>query len=230
MAGGEGSVKLLGASPSSYVNRVQIALNLKSIEYEFLQETFFPKSDLLLTSNPIHKKIPVFFHNDKPICESLIILQYIDEQWSSGPSILPLDAYDRSIVRFWAAYVDDKLAPTLREYRGASEEERLVILGRLSEGLVLLEEVLVKSGKNTFFGGENIGYLDIAFGSFLGWFKATEKMTNVKILDESITPRLVEWAENFLSHEAVKGVIPETDVLIDLVKKIAAMQNLQPKN
>ncbi|GMP94182.1 hypothetical protein CsSME_00043725 [Camellia sinensis var. sinensis] len=93
-------VKLLGSSASPYVNRVQIALNLKSINYEFQQENLASKSDLLLKSNPIYKNIPVLIHVDKPICESLIIVQYIDEVWTSGPSILPPDPHNRTIACF----------------------------------------------------------------------------------------------------------------------------------
>lgn len=102
-------VKVLGAWPSPFVMRARIALNLKSIDYEFLEETIGSKSQLLLQSNPVHKKVPVLIHGDKPICESLIIVQYIDEVWTSAPSILPSDPYDRAIQRFWAAYVDDKV-------------------------------------------------------------------------------------------------------------------------
>jgi glutathione S-transferase len=102
-------VKLLGAWPSPFVMRARIALNIKAVEYEFLQETLEPKSQLLIQSNPVYKKIPVLIHADKPICESLVIVQYIDDVWTSGPSILPSDPYDRAIHRFWAAYLDDKV-------------------------------------------------------------------------------------------------------------------------
>ncbi|KAG5521099.1 hypothetical protein RHGRI_033605 [Rhododendron griersonianum] len=102
-------VKLLGAAPSAYVNRVQIALNLKHVDYEFLEQTFGSKSELLLKSNPVHKKIPVMIHGGKPICESLIIVQYIDEVWTNGLGILPSDPYEQAMARFWAAYVDDKV-------------------------------------------------------------------------------------------------------------------------
>jgi len=50
-------VKLLGAWPSPFVMRAWIALNIKTVEYEFLQETLEPKSQLLLQSNPVYKKL-----------------------------------------------------------------------------------------------------------------------------------------------------------------------------
>ncbi|KAH0753998.1 hypothetical protein KY290_024268 [Solanum tuberosum] len=105
-----GSVKLLGSWASPFVNRVEIALKIKSIEsHELIQENVLNKSELLLKSNPVYKKIPVLIHDEQPIRESLVILQYIDEAWLNGPSILPSDPYDRTIARFWAAYIDEKL-------------------------------------------------------------------------------------------------------------------------
>ena len=102
-------VKLLGVWASPFVMRARISLNIKSVNYEFLEETVGSKSELLLQSNPVHKKVPVLIHGDKPICESLVIVQYIDEVWTSSPSILSADHYDRAIQRFWAAYLDDKV-------------------------------------------------------------------------------------------------------------------------
>jgi len=217
-------VKVLGARLSPYVNRVQIALNLKSVDYEFLEEKLGSKSELLLKSNPVHKKIPVMIHGGKPICESLIIVQYIDEVWTDGPSILPSDPYDRAMARFWAAYVDDKWWPTLRGLRNAEgEEAKAAALEQVWEGLVLLEGAFTKCGKGKgFFGGDTIGYLDIAFGSFLGWVRTTEKMADIKLIDETKTPGLFGWAKRFGSNAAVKDVIPETDKLVELVKLMAA--------
>ena len=106
----ESDVKVLGSWASPFVLRARIALHLKSVNYEYIEENLLEsKSELLLKSNPVFKKIPVLIHGDKPICESLIIVQYIDEVWSSAPSILPSDAYERANSRFWAAYVDDKV-------------------------------------------------------------------------------------------------------------------------
>lgn len=102
-------VKLLGAWASPYSRRVEIALKLKGIDYEFVAETLSPKSADILKYNPVHKKLPIFLHNGKPVVESLVIVEYIDETWSSGPSILPADPLGKANARFWAKFIDDKV-------------------------------------------------------------------------------------------------------------------------
>ncbi|CAA6659027.1 unnamed protein product [Spirodela intermedia] len=204
-------VKVLGAWPSPFVMRVRIALNLKKVDYEFIAETMHPKSELLLKSNPVYKKIPVLFHKGNPICESLIIVQYIDETWTSVHPILPADPYDRAIARFWAAYIDDK------EYNMANtDEERAAVAEQIFAGAKLLEEAFQTCGKGgKWFGGDAVGYVDIVLGSCLGWIRVTEKMSGLKILDGDKFPQLAAWADRVCAEEAVKSVMPEIDKMLE---------------
>ncbi|CAH1413849.1 unnamed protein product [Lactuca virosa] len=109
-------IKLLGSAASPFVNRVQFVLNLKSMDYDFIDENLTCKSELLLTTNPVLKKVPVLLHANKaPICESLIIIEYLDEIQPNINKILPTDPSDRAYNRFWAHYIDYKFTPLYLE-------------------------------------------------------------------------------------------------------------------
>ncbi|KAJ4758933.1 Glutathione S-transferase [Rhynchospora pubera] len=85
---------------SPFGQRVRIAMAEKRFEYEYKEEDLFNKSELLLKSNPLHKKVPVLFHDGKIICESLIIMEYIDEVWSDKVKLLSSDSYQKAQARF----------------------------------------------------------------------------------------------------------------------------------
>uniref|UniRef100_A0A7N0TR95 Glutathione S-transferase n=1 Tax=Kalanchoe fedtschenkoi TaxID=63787 RepID=A0A7N0TR95_KALFE len=75
MAAGD-DVKVIGMWSSPFVMRPRITLNLKSVGYEFLEEnSVLEKSELLVKSNPVHKKMSVLIHGDRPVCKSLVILE-----------------------------------------------------------------------------------------------------------------------------------------------------------
>uniref|UniRef100_A0A0D3HFX3 Glutathione S-transferase n=1 Tax=Oryza barthii TaxID=65489 RepID=A0A0D3HFX3_9ORYZ len=142
---GDGELKLLGMWTSAFVLRVRFVLNLKSLPYEFVEENLGDKSDLLLASNPVNKTVPVLLHAGRPVNESQVILQYIDEAWPDRPpAVLPSDPYERAVARFWAAYVDDKvrLAWLGILFRSETEEERAAAVAQADAALETLEGAL----------------------------------------------------------------------------------------
>ena len=108
MDGAEASeLKVLGAWASPFVLRVRVALHLKGLDYEYVEVDLADKGEQLLASNPVHKKVPVLLHAGKPVCESMLIVEYLDDAFpDAGTAFLPADPHGRAIARFWAAYVD----------------------------------------------------------------------------------------------------------------------------
>lgn len=105
---GEETVKVHGLWSSPYHLRVIWALNHKNIPYEYIEEDLNNKSPLVLHYNPVYKKIPVLVHNSKPICESSVILEYIEDVWPHNP-LLPKDPCARANARLWIKFIDEKV-------------------------------------------------------------------------------------------------------------------------
>ncbi|XP_042493726.1 probable glutathione S-transferase isoform X2 [Macadamia integrifolia] len=186
----EDEVILLDMWASHFGMRVKIALAEKGIKYEHREENLENKSPLLLKMNPIHKKIPVLIHNEKPICESLIIVQYIDEVWRDNSPLLPSDPYQRAQARFWADYIDKKVYPCMRGIYSGKGEEQEKPKEEYQEVLKVLEG---KLGEKPYFGGDSFGSVDLSFVTFYSWFYAMEELGNFSI--KAQCPKLVAWAK-----------------------------------
>ncbi|KAE8810308.1 putative glutathione S-transferase GSTU6 [Hordeum vulgare] len=228
MAGEGDDVKLLGSVMSPFAVRVRMALHAKGVSYEYLEQDLFHKGDLLLASNPVHNKVPVLIHAGRPVCESLAIVEYVDEVWADGASLLPADPYGRAVARFWAAYVDDKLFPAwLGILRAATEEDRAEKLDAALAVIGLMEDALAQcSDGKDFFAGDSVGYLDLALGCNLFWFKALREMFGVTLIDAGRTPGLAAWAERFEQTEAGEEVAPPMKSMVEHARKLRAMAGL----
>ncbi|KAJ8750616.1 hypothetical protein K2173_015790 [Erythroxylum novogranatense] len=208
-------VKLLGTWASPFSRRIEVALKLKGIQYEYIEEDLSNKSALLLKYNPVHKKIPVFVHNGKPVAESLVILEYIDETWKDHP-ILPKHPYDRAIARFWAKFVDEKILQTLYKARGAKDEELPGIIEEAGEQMKILENEL--KGKE-FFGGEStVGYLDIVVFSVAYWFQVQSQVLGVEFIPEEKFPVVCKWIGRLLDIDVIKSCVPPREKHLAYIK------------
>ncbi|XP_059661328.1 probable glutathione S-transferase [Cornus florida] len=205
-------VILLDSLPSMFGMRVRIALAEKGIEYERKEEDLSNKSPLLLKMNPVHKKIPVLIHNGKPVCESLIIVQYIDEVWKHKAPLLPSEPYPRAQARFWADYIDKKIYDAGKKIWTTKGKEQEAAKEEFIECLKVLEGVL---GDNPYFGGEKFGFVDVALVPFYSWFYAYETLGNFSI--ESECPQLVAWAKRCMEKESVSKSLPDPHKIYDFV-------------
>ncbi|KAK1279081.1 hypothetical protein QJS04_geneDACA003473 [Acorus gramineus] len=210
MAMENGEVKLLGTWSSPFSLRIKWALKMKEIDYEWMEEDLSNKSPLLLKYNRVYKKIPVLVHDGKPITESLIILEYIDETWKNSP-LLPEDPYERAMARFWAKFGEEKCMPAIWSVfikQGKEHEEAMV---SAMECLKTLEEQL--KGKR-FFGGETAGFTDISLGWIANMVGILTEITELSMIDKENFPLLSSWIENFSNLPQIEGSFPPQDKMV----------------
>ncbi|KAJ1392022.1 Thioredoxin-like superfamily [Sesbania bispinosa] len=193
------------------LQKIEWALRIKGVEYEYIQEDLANKSPLLLLSNPVHKKVPVLLHDGKPIAESLVILEYIDETWKENP-LLPLDPYEKAQARFWAKFIVEKCVLGVWGACVAQGEEKGKAVDAALESLAFLEKQI--EGKK-FFGGEKIGYLDIVAGWIPHWLNVLEELGDIELLNAERFPCLHDWGQNFIQTLPVKDCIPPREMVVE---------------
>ncbi|XP_038681889.1 glutathione S-transferase U8-like [Tripterygium wilfordii] len=207
-------LKLFGMWASPFSRRIELALKLKGIQYEYIEEDLSNKSLLLLKYNPVHKQIPVLVHNGKPIAESLVILQYIEETWKTNP-LLPEDPYDRAMARFWSNFIDDKLLQTIQKACVGKKEEQEKACEEVYEQLKMLENEL--KGKD-FFGGNTVGYLDIVAIMIAFWLEVVQEAAGLELINEEKFPILLKWSRNLGAIEAANECRPPREKLVDVYR------------
>ncbi|RDX73631.1 hypothetical protein CR513_46733, partial [Mucuna pruriens] len=211
-------MKLHGFWYSPFTLRVVWTLKLKDIPYEYIEEDRFNKSVKLLEYNPVYKKTPVLIHNGKPICESMLIVEYIDQIWPHN-SLVPADPYEKALARFWVKYADDLMTAVRAFYVTNKDEEKEKSIEKVWEHLRVVENQCFGDEKK-LFGGDTINTVDIAFGSILKFLVVTEDIIQVKLLEDDKFPRLHSWYNNFKDVPIIKENLPDHDKMVSFIKFI----------
>ncbi|KAK3443026.1 glutathione S-transferase U10 [Eucalyptus grandis] len=212
-------VVLLGTFGSSYCKRVELALKLKGIPFAYVEEDLKNKSDLLLRSNPVHQKVPVLLHDGRPICESLLILEYIEEYWSNAPKLLPEDPYTRSRIRFWADFYDQKVKLATYLVLQTKGKDQDKAREDLVELLRVFEEGIQRDfpTKSPFFNGENLSFLGIVVGASACNYQAFEEAIG-KISDRERNASFFSWVDELKAHPFMSENLPPHDKLVAKMK------------
>ncbi|KAH7668456.1 Glutathione transferase protein [Dioscorea alata] len=215
-------VKIHGHRLSSYCTMLQCALKLKGVSYEFIEEDLINKSQTLIQLNPVYHKVPVLVVDGKPILESLVILEYIDEVWNDKDlQLLPKDPYVRARIRFWAGFIYQKLLPNGYKIMLAYGEEQDKAVREFIEYLNTLEDGLKKEFPgyegilSPFVHGEKPGLLDLVIGSLSTAFKVLGKVAGVELLMKERTPLLCSYCAAFVNLDIAKDLIVPHDELFE---------------
>jgi glutathione S-transferase len=90
-------------------------------------------------------------------------------------------------------------------------EAQKALVEEAKQSLALLEVQL--NGKR-FFGGNTVGYLDVAACELGPWLSVLEEVNGVTVVDEDEYPALRRWSKEYNSCEALKQCVPNRDRLV----------------
>ena len=85
------------------------------------------------------------------------------------------------------------------------------------------------SGK-PYFGGDEIGLVDIALGGISAFTKAVEKVTDTVLIDREKMPLLNAWLDRFCEFDRVKEAMPDPTMLRDTLFGLRTKFTAPPAN
>ena len=94
-------------------------------------------------------------------------------------------------------------------------EEQETAKKEFIESLKLLEGEL---GDKPYFGGDNLGYVDVALVPFYSWFYAYETFGNFSI--ETHCPKLISWAKRCLQKESVSKSLDDREKIYAFILEL----------
>ena len=115
-----------------------------------------------------------------------------------------------------------QIHPAIWKIWGSRGEEREKTIEEATEHLKTLENEL--KGKK-FFGGDEIGLVDIA-GNFVAlWLGVILDLVGIKLLTKEKFPRLSEWTDDFLSNSVIKETLPPREDLLAIFRSLFGQSN-----
>ena len=107
-------IQLCGFAVSNYYNKVKLALLEKGIPFEEVFVMTGSKDDAVLCDSPL-AKVPFLRTPQGPLCESEVIMGYLEAAFPGTPPLLPADPYAAAKVRELSTFIDLHLELVARD-------------------------------------------------------------------------------------------------------------------
>jgi glutathione S-transferase len=91
--------------------KVRITLRAKQLEWRAIRVDLFKAEQYDPQYRKLNPKgvVPTLVHDGKPVIESTLICEYIDQTFPQAPRLIPADPWQQSRMRLWSKMVDDGL-------------------------------------------------------------------------------------------------------------------------
>ena len=101
---------------SPCAQKVRIVLAEKGLDWEKHHVDLQQKENLrteYLKLNPLGV-VPTLVHDGRPVIESTVMCEYVDEVWPGEPRLSPDDPVERAEMRAWLRFIDEVPSMAIR--------------------------------------------------------------------------------------------------------------------
>ncbi len=196
-----------------YVQRAVIALTEKAVPFTRIDIDLAHKPDWFLALSPLGKT-PVLRVGDRPIFESAVIVEYLEE---TAPNPLhPANPLDRARHRGWVEFASTVLNGIAGLYNARAAAAFTAAARALHERFHQTEAAL---GKGPWFAGERFSLVDAAFAPVFRYFDVLDRVGDFTILTD--LPKIAAWRAALANRPSVQAAAP-ADYPARLVRFFAA--------
>jgi glutathione S-transferase len=157
-------------------------------------------------------RVPVLLVDDRPIFESMIINELIDELYPR-PTLLQGDPLARAEARGWIVFANDVLFPgslgAMTALAGGFTGDALSRpLAAIRDAFAKLEPQVARAG-GPFFQGEEFSLVDAAYAPFFRRWREAERWGGADARLLGAFPALSSWADALLRRPSVAAAAPD---------------------
>ncbi|XP_055335831.1 glutathione S-transferase omega-1-like [Paramacrobiotus metropolitanus] len=152
----ENQLRLFSMRFCPYAERARLTLNIKKIPYEIVNINLTEKPEWYMAHHNPLGKVPTLHEpgKPKPVFESLIVAEYVDEHFPNEPKLLPKDEYEKARQKVAIEVITQKFINNLNAVGAKGDKEKVE---ELKKGLKEVEESLT----GQYFAGDKMGFVDV---------------------------------------------------------------------
>lgn len=194
-------LELVSFKVCPFVQRSAIALNEKGVAYTLTHINLQEPPDWFSAISPLGK-VPVLLVDGKPLFESAVILEYVDEVYP--PSLHPADPLQKAQHRAWIEFCSELI---VRQFHMLTAKEKAAFdeaYDSLRLGLQRLDGELAAEGP--YFSGAVFRLVDCVYAPLFMRLALVKKHFGV---DLQLNGRMQAWSDALLALESVKASVVE---------------------